>query len=131
MKEKEFENIVIGFLVSFAVALGLYWIYRQRREVSPAPLMVARDRSRLPKATKAPAKAVADKAVPAKAAPADDLERISGIGPVTARRFNEAGVTTYAQLAALTPDKLQEISETGRWNPADWIEEAGKLANQD
>ena len=120
MKEKDFENFVIGLFISIAVTLGLYWLYRQRREVSPAPLMVARERSRLPTAASAPPSP--------SSVPADDLEVISGIGPVTARRFRKAGVTTYAQLAALTPEELQEISDTGRWDPADWIKEAGKLA---
>lgn len=118
MKVKDFENFVIGLFISIAVTLSLYWLYRQRREVSPAPLMVARDRSRLPMAASAPPSP----------APADDLEVITGIGPVTARRFKDAGITTYSQLATLTPEELQEISDTGRWDPADWIEEAMKLA---
>lgn len=142
MKDKEFENVIIGFLISFAVALGLYWLYRQRREVSPTPLMVARDRRRLPEAAPESARAAIASAKPAapesaraamapvKPATPDDLESISGIGPVTARRFNDAGITTFAQLAALTPEGLRQISDTGRWNPADWIEEARTLASQ-
>jgi predicted flap endonuclease-1-like 5' DNA nuclease len=127
MKDKEFENVVIGFLISFAVALGLYWLYRQRREVSPTPLMVARDRRRLPEVAPEPTRAAM---APTKPATPDDLESITGIGPVTARRFNDAGITTFAQLAALTPEKLRQISDTGRWNPADWIKEARNLASQ-
>ena len=125
MKEKDFENFLLGFFVSISVAVGLYWLYRQRREVSPAPLMVARDRSRLPQAGSEPVRPM-----PARETQADDLKAISGIGPVTARRFNEAGITTFARLAAMTPEELEQISDTGRWNPADWIKEAGRLANQ-
>lgn len=119
MKQKDYENFVIGLFVSIAATLALYWLYRQRREVSPAPLMVARDRSRLPTAELTPRPSPA---------PADDLELITGIGPVTARRFQEAGITTYAQLAALTPEELREISDTGRWEAADWIAEAKRRA---
>ena len=39
----------------------------------------------------------------------DNLQAIRGIGPVIARRLNEAGVYTFEELAELTPDQLQEI----------------------
>ena len=39
----------------------------------------------------------------------DDLEVINGIGPVIARKLNNAGVITFKQLAALTPVQLREI----------------------
>ena len=117
MKEKDFENFWLGFFVSVGIALGLYWLYRQKREVSPAPLVLARDKSALRKV----------ETEPAQPASPDDLEVISGIGPATARRLNEAGITTYAQLAAMTPGELDQISGTGRWDPADWIAEAKKL----
>lgn len=60
---------------------------------------------------------------------ADDLTRIDGIGPTFARRLNEAGVTTFAHLAALTPDKVREITGVASWqsDPLDWIIEARLL----
>jgi predicted flap endonuclease-1-like 5' DNA nuclease/cytoskeletal protein CcmA (bactofilin family) len=39
----------------------------------------------------------------------DDLTRIDGIGPVFAQRLNAAGVRTFAQLAALTPEQIADI----------------------
>ena len=39
----------------------------------------------------------------------DDLTRIDGIGPVFSQRLNAAGVRTFAQLAALTPDQIADI----------------------
>jgi hypothetical protein len=36
----------------------------------------------------------------------DDLTRISGIGPAIERRLHEAGIPTYAKLAALTPEEI-------------------------
>lgn len=39
----------------------------------------------------------------------DDLERIEGIGPKIARALNAAGITTFAQLAALEPARISEI----------------------
>jgi len=40
---------------------------------------------------------------------ADDLTRIDGIGPVFAQRLNAAGIRTFAQLAALTPEQVADI----------------------
>ena len=63
-----------------------------------------------PKAKKAPAKkAAAPKA--AKADEADDLTKISGIGPVFAKRLAEEGLTTYAQVAKLTKKRIAELDE--------------------
>ncbi len=39
----------------------------------------------------------------------DDLVVIKGIGPVIARRLNEAGITTFEQLGALDAARLREI----------------------
>jgi predicted flap endonuclease-1-like 5' DNA nuclease len=39
----------------------------------------------------------------------DDLVVIHGIGPVIAGRLNQAGVYTFANLAALTPERLREL----------------------
>lgn len=39
----------------------------------------------------------------------DNLQAIKGIGPVIAKRLNDAGVYTFEELAQLTPDELEEI----------------------
>ncbi len=56
----------------------------------------------------------------------DDLKRIEGIGPKIAGVLAEDGITTFAQLAAMTPDQLREVL-TGRvrlFNPNTWPEQA-------
>lgn len=61
----------------------------------------------------------------------DQLEKIHGIGKVFARRFNEAGVATFADLAALTPERAHEIINPEEWQaiePEAWIAEAGQFA---
>jgi predicted flap endonuclease-1-like 5' DNA nuclease len=61
----------------------------------------------------------------------DDLEIINGIGPVFAKRFNAAGIHTFAQLAALTPDRTREIAAAQSWqkiDPEAWVAEAAHLA---
>ena len=61
----------------------------------------------------------------------DDLTQIKGIGPVFARRLNDAGITTFAQLAQATPDQLHEIVQAAEWQavePAAWIADARALS---
>lgn len=65
-------------------------------------------------AKKAASKAVeekpAKKAAPKKAAKKeDDLKKVEGIGPKIAELFHNAGILTYADLAATSADKLKDI----------------------
>lgn len=39
----------------------------------------------------------------------DDFTRIKGIGPGVAKRLTQAGITTYAKLAALSPAQVNDI----------------------
>jgi predicted flap endonuclease-1-like 5' DNA nuclease len=57
---------------------------------------------------------------------ADDLTTIRGIGPAIARRLAEAGVATYAQLAALTAEEVRDCARLAAWqgHPEDWISQA-------
>lgn len=85
------------------------------------------------------AKPAAEKKAPAKkAAPAadagtpDDLTALKGVGPAYAKKLNEAGITTFAQLASLTPEGVTELEEklnaAGRVERDGWIEQAKELA---
>ena len=70
---------------------------------------------------------------PTSPAPADDLKRIEGIGPKTAAALQGAGVRTFAQLAAMSVEDVQDllrqagvrvgVSET-------WMAQAGSLAKE-
>jgi len=88
-----------------------------------------------------PAKAAAPKAEkaekPAKAKKAakgegDDLSQISGVGPVIVGKLNDAGITTFAQIAAWTDADVEAIEEKlsfkGRVGREDWIAQAKDLA---
>jgi predicted flap endonuclease-1-like 5' DNA nuclease len=62
---------------------------------------------------------------------ADDLTVINGIGPTFARRLNEAGIKTFAQLATTQPEELKIITKVASWqavDPASWITTAKQLA---
>lgn len=61
---------------------------------------------------KAPAKkAPAKKAAPKASGEKDDLTKISGIGPVFAKRLNSEGIMTYADVAGLTKARIAELDE--------------------
>jgi predicted flap endonuclease-1-like 5' DNA nuclease len=67
-------------------------------------------------------------AIPA-AAPVDNLKQVEGIGPKIASVLAEAGITSFAQLAAMTPEQISAVLE-GKVRlavPDTWPEQA-KLA---
>ena len=78
----------------------------------------------------APAKA----AKPAKkaAAEGDDLTQISGVGPVIVKKLHALGVTTFAQIAAWTPEDVADMDEKlsfkGRIDRDNWLAQAAELA---
>ena len=59
----------------------------------------------------------------APAAAGDDLTQITGVGPAAAKKLNEAGINTYADLAAVNPDTF----EAAKVKP-EWVEQAKTLA---
>ena len=76
------------------------------------------------KAAPAPKKAAAGK---------DDLKKVEGIGPKIASLLNDAGINTFAELAASSPEKIREILEAAgsRYrvhDPATWPQQAGIAA---
>lgn len=86
----------------------------------------AEDTSEEKSATK---KAAAKKADSGK----DDLKKVEGVGPKIASLLNEAGINTFAELAATDADKIREILEEAgsRYrvhDPATWPQQAGLAA---
>lgn len=69
-----------------------------------------------------------------KKAAGDDLKLIEGIGPKAAEALKAAGMSTFADLAAATPEKLKEILDAseGSFNAMDtttWPEQAQLAAD--
>lgn len=63
---------------------------------------------------------------------ADQLEDISGIGPAFARRLNDAGIYTFADLASQSPERIKEIISPKNWqviNPEGWITQARQISS--
>ncbi len=63
---------------------------------------------------------------------ADDLKKISGVGPVLEKKLNALGVTTFAQVAAFTKDEIAMVDDAlsfkGRIERDNWLEQAKELA---
>jgi len=78
----------------------------------------------------APKKAAAPKAAATEGA--DDLKRLSGVGPALEKKLLEAGVTSFAQIAAWTDADTEAFGEKlsfkGRIEREGWVEQAKELA---
>lgn len=62
--------------------------------------------------------------------PPDDFEQLGGIGEVYERRLYEAGICTFAALAATSPERLAEICQAPAMRMPDyaaWIDRAAEL----
>jgi len=93
----------------------------------------ARETAKTPGADAAPAvEEAAPALLDARPENADDLTRISGVGPKLAETLNELGVFTFEQIAEWTPENVAFVDARlkfkGRIERDDWIGEAKKLA---
>ncbi len=107
--------------------------------VAEAPVITEAPEVKSAPAVEEEAKEEAQKAAPkakvaeASEAKGDDLKKLDGVGPKLAEILNEAGITTYAELAGTSIEKMKEILEAAgsRYaskDPAPWIEQAKTLA---
>ena len=63
----------------------------------------------------------------------DDLKKIRGVGPAMERELRRLGITTFAQIAAWTPEDVDTIGKKIKAKPErirreNWIESAATLA---
>ncbi|PJE33612.1 50S ribosomal protein L21 [Pseudooceanicola marinus] len=79
-------------------------------------------------APKAEKKAAAPKAEAA--AGADDLKKLSGVGPALEKKLVAAGITSFAQIAAWTDADIEALDDAfkGKAQSNNWIAEAKELA---
>ena len=72
------------------------------------------------------------KGAPAPAAEKDDLKEISGIGPAIENKLKADGITTFRQIAQLSPAEVERIEtevihSAGRIQRENWIAQAKEL----
>ncbi|MEP2705665.1 MAG: 50S ribosomal protein L21 [Roseibium sp.] len=83
----------------------------------------------------APKAAAKEKApAAAKEATADDLKKLDGLGAAAAKKLNEAGITSFAQIAAMSADDIARVEEVtslkGKFERGNWVEQAKELAGK-
>ena len=96
---------------------------------APEPAIPAVKQAEEAKKAKKPA---AKKSTAKASAGADDLKELKGVGPALEKKLHDAGVTSFAQIAAWGADDIAEMDEKlsfkGRIERDGWIEQATKLA---
>ena len=101
---------------------------------APAKKPAKAKAEKAPAPAKAPAAKKAAKPAKAEAAPAaaDDLKKLSGVGPALEKKLNAAGITSYAQIAAWTDADVavidEQLSFKGKIEREGWIDQAKELA---
>jgi len=102
MNKKSWFMGLLGVVISTIVTTLLvrYFLYPQREKLL-----------KIGKRLKPPTEEVDEQIVIEEAEPCepDDLTVVEGIGPKTSAALQEAGITTYAQLAATDVEAIKEI----------------------
>lgn len=125
-----FAGLIIGWVIEWVIdwrfwrseeQTGVDEESRLRRELETARLEINRLQTQL--TTNAPTELSS----------ADQLQDINGVGQIFAKRLNEAGIYTFAQVSELSPERLQEIIQPQEWQTLDfaaWIAQARTLAQK-
>jgi predicted flap endonuclease-1-like 5' DNA nuclease len=117
--------LILLVLLPVSALLGLlFWRWLCQREETVTRLKIS---PAVPSSVGRPPAPVPRPAPPA----ADDLQRIEGIGPKISRVFQEAGITTFAELAAADVDRLKRILKDAGIRlafPGTWPEQASLAA---
>ncbi len=115
----------------------------KKAETKDAPKTAAPKKEAAKK--EAPRKAAAKKEAPKKeaatkvlfktpAGKADDLKKISGVGPVLEKKLNDLGITRFDQIAGFSKADIDKVDEVlnfkGRIEREDWVKQAGDLAKE-
>ena len=99
------------------------------KKAAPKKAEAAKPKAEAAKKEAAPKKAAPKKA--AKADGADDLSKISGVGPVIVGKLEKLGITTFKQVADFTAEDIARIDEElnfkGRIERDDWVSQAKEL----
>ncbi|MCP4935830.1 MAG: 50S ribosomal protein L21 [bacterium] len=70
----------------------------------------------------------------APAGDADDLKKISGVGPALEKKLNDLGITTYKQVSGLSKDEIAKVDDAlsfkGRIDRDEWLMQAKKLGDE-
>jgi predicted flap endonuclease-1-like 5' DNA nuclease len=109
----------------FMLAVVLFWLLLRSSQPEPAEPVPDRAGPLRPSAAMA-------RAALGSGGNVDDLRRIKGLGPKLATALQDAGIRSYAQIAAWTPEEAAAMDEKcgarGRVLRDDWVAQARALA---
>jgi large subunit ribosomal protein L21 len=117
-------------------AMGAGSLTAEEKAARPAPNKAVASKAEKPKAEKPKSEAPKTETKAAEApnaeAGADDLKKLSGVGPALEKKLHAAGVTSFAQIAswgeAEIADFDEKLSFKGRIEREGWVEQAKTLA---
>lgn len=120
---------LVGIGAVALVADGARRLVKRRRQMETAQPAPIQPEQVIPVTDYTPPSGGRASTKPAPAATrADDLTAIKGIGPTFAKRLNDAGIMTFAALAAATPEQLREVTRAPAVaNPEEWIAQARSM----
>lgn len=116
MASKQIRYYWLGFVVALAGVIWLLWLWRKQKEVVPAPLYIRGRTSAYPMVTHKESEPKVD-----------DLKVIQGIGPAYAQRLNEAGISTFYDLATSEPEDTAKRTGLSISLVSKWIDQANEL----
>ena len=110
-------SIVLGLLLGWLLEWVIDWFYwrGRMRPIAEENAWLIKDNEDLKERLATIESKVSRKSQLSKTRPTgdraskDNLQAIKGIGPVIAKRLNEAGIYTFEELSQLTPEELQEV----------------------
>jgi len=107
---KTFAFFILGLLFGWLIEWIIDWFYWRKKyqQVAQENETLKQQVASLEAERASKPKPRAKKSTSAKPKK-DDLKLISGIGPVIAKKLNDAGITTFEQMAKLKPNQLEDI----------------------
>lgn len=132
--------LMLALILAVVATLGLAMLFKKvfcsgaKSAVAQAPAPApapAQEEAPVVEATEPEEEAAEVETGVAEAAP-DDLKKLKGVGPALEKKLHDAGVTSFAQIAAWGPEDVAEMDEKlsfkGRITRDDWIGQAKDLA---
>ena len=123
-----FTGLIIGLIVGWVIEWLIDWFF-WRRDDEQIRQKLATCEERV-KALEGDLLTRAQTAAVPMPREQDPLEKINGVGPVFAKRLNEAGIYTFAELAGQIPNRIREIISPEEWQkvePEKWVAEARRI----
>jgi large subunit ribosomal protein L21 len=123
-------------LTRVSLVILLLWLWLRYQDViemgSTDPIELKGEKPPQPPPSEKPGTPTQPAAPRISSAKPDDLTRIKGIGPKTAKVFQQAGILSYRKLAETSIQEISAVLENANYrllDPSTWIEQARLAAD--